>query len=362
MARIEFDNIGKTFGPTAALQEITVCVEEGEFLVIVGPSGCGKSTLLRIAAGLEKPDSGRILIDGVDVTARPPKDRSVAMVFQSYALYPHWTVRGNIAFPLKIRRVPGVELESRVRAIADSLQLTPQLDKRPKELSGGQRQRVALGRAMAANPKIFLFDEPLSNLDAPLRAEMRREIVTRQKAAAKTSLYVTHDQTEALTMADRIVVLDSGRIMGIGTPKELYDDPPNRFVAQFLGRPPINLLRTTFGGGGSVALDAVGLPGEVRLAEPVKSSQQLEIGIRPEHVALSDQGEDRDWRIESHEFLGDKMFYSLMSDQFRISALADAHSRYETGALVSVRPVLGRILVFDAATGRRFEHTSLRHA
>lgn len=360
MAKVEFENISKTFGPTAALTNISICIDDGEFLVIVGPSGCGKSTLLRLVAGLESPDSGRILIDGVDVTSKSPKERGVAMVFQSYALYPHWTVYDNIAFPLKIRRLAKLALDQRVRTIADSLQLTSQLGKRPKELSGGQRQRVALGRAIAADPKIFLFDEPLSNLDAPLRADMRREIVSRQKSLAKTSLYVTHDQTEALTMADRMVLLDAGRIMGVGTPQDLYENPPNRFVAQFLGRPPINLISGSVSMHGGEAL--VG-PHGWRALNAVDFSRlapnsPIEIGIRPEHLRISECSDGRGWKIVAREFLGDKIYYNLSKESDVLSALSDAHTPLDSDTQVNVVPIVDRLLFFDPASGDRIPTSS----
>lgn len=355
MANVEFENISKTFGPTAALADVNIRIEDGEFLVIVGPSGCGKSTLLRLVAGLETPDSGRILIDGADVTAKSPKERSVAMVFQSYALYPHWTVYDNIAFPLRIRRTAKVTIDERVRKIADSLQLTSQLGKRPRELSGGQRQRVALGRAIAADPKIFLFDEPLSNLDAPLRADMRREIVSRQKSLAKTSLYVTHDQTEALTMADRMVLLDAGTIMGIGTPQDLYENPPNRFVAQFLGRPPINVIRGTLTSrDGSVIAGPHGWPAQLSESSVhLAANATVEIGIRPEHLRVSSCADQSGWRILAREFLGDKIYYSLSKGNDLLAALSDAHTPFAQSAYVNIEPMPDRLLFFDAVSGDR---------
>lgn len=351
MSRVEFDNIRKAYGPTVALAGVSFTVGDGEFLVIVGPSGCGKSTLLRVVAGLESPDAGRILMDGADVTERPPKDRGVAMVFQSYALYPHWTVHDNIAFPLKIRRVAKADIDRRVRLIADALQLAAQLTRRPRELSGGQRQRVALGRAMAADPRIFLFDEPLSNLDAPLRAGMRREIVARQKELGKTSLYVTHDQTEALTMADRIVVLESGRLMGIGTPQELYDDPPNRFVAQFLGRPTINMLSATLRhADGAMFVEPLGWRTFSRSG--MTWPPTVEVGVRPEHVQLRADGDGR-WRIESQEFLGDKVQCVVTDGQRQLTVLAEAHAALPIGATVAPEPRPDRLLFFDPTSGQR---------
>jgi len=353
MAKVELKNICKTFGPTAALTDINIVIDDAEFLVIVGPSGCGKSTLLRLVAGLEAPDRGTIHFDGIDVTAKPPKERGVAMVFQSYALYPHWTVFDNIAFPLKIRRESKSTISTRVHAIAESLQLTSQLQKRPKELSGGQRQRVALGRAIAADPNVILFDEPLSNLDTPLRADMRREIVARQKALAKTSLYVTHDQTEALTMADRIVVLNDGSVMGVGTPQRLYDNPPNRFVAQFLGRPPINLITaasSTEGVGAGIRAHGWIIP---TVKDSTGVPRTLQIGIRPEHLRVASASTGSEWRVIAREFLGDKIHYTLTQNGDQLTALADAHTPFGVDTHVSVAPIPDRFLLFDPATGLR---------
>lgn len=347
MAKVELKNISKTFGPTAALSDINIVINDAEFLVIVGPSGCGKSTLLRLVAGLEAPDHGAILFDGIDVTSKSPKERGVAMVFQSYALYPHWSVFDNIAFPLKIRRDSKDAIDTRVRAIAESLQLTSQLGKRPKELSGGQRQRVALGRAIAADPNVILFDEPLSNLDTPLRADMRREIVARQRSLSKTSLYVTHDQTEALTMADRIVILNNGQIMGVGTPQDLYDNPPSRFVAQFLGRPPINLIPVDTASeqsGSALRANGWSLP---------KPGEPIQAGIRPEHLRVSPAAHGQKWKVTAREFLGDKIHYTLENNGVQLAALADAHTALDVDAHVDVEPIQERILYFDTTTGAR---------
>ncbi|HUU45425.1 MAG TPA: ABC transporter ATP-binding protein, partial [Acidobacteriota bacterium] len=315
MASVTFERVDKSFGTTPALRDISFEAGSGEFLVIVGPSGCGKSTLLRLVTGLESPDAGRILIDGVDVRGMPPKNRGCAMVFQSYALYPHWSVFDNIAFPLRIRRVPKGRIAERVRGIAGSLKLSAHLDKRPKALSGGERQRVALGRAIAADPQIFLFDEPLSNLDAPLRAGMRAEIVARQRELRRTALYVTHDQTEALTMGDRILVLDAGRIMGDGTPQDLYHDPPNRFVATFLGRPAINLVRGRLESiNGTIRLEPPGwaLPPSVTDRLGARTAGVVEIGVRPEHIVVQEGTGLSPWRVTAREFLGEKIQYTVV--------------------------------------------------
>ena len=264
-AGVTFRHVRKVYasGQAPAVEDFSLEVSAGEFLVLVGPSGCGKSTTLRMVAGLELPTEGSISIGDRDVTWLPPKDRDIAMVFQNYALYPHMTVRDNMAFALKLRHVPKDEIARRVDAAAETLGLTPYLDRLPKALSGGQRQRVAVGRAIVREPAVFLFDEPLSNLDAKMRVEMRAEIVRLHHALGATMIYVTHDQTEAMTMGDRIVVMNAGRIQQVAAPMEIYDRPANTFVASFIGTPPMNLFP----------------PGVYDLARTV--------GIRPEHVRVA---------------------------------------------------------------------------
>ncbi len=356
MATIQFEKVCKTFGPTAALRDVEFSAGDGEFVVLVGPSGCGKSTALRLVAGLSEPDAGRVLIDGRDMTGVAPKDRGCAMVFQSYALYPHWTVFDNLAFPLKLRHHPKAHIEERVNKIASELRLTDVLTRRPKELSGGQRQRVAVGRAMAADPGIFLFDEPLSNLDAPLRASMRVEIVTRQKSMHKTTLYVTHDQAEALTMADRVVVLDQGRVQGIGHPEQLYRNPPNRFVAAFLGRPTINLLTgEIIEADGKFLLSPFewALPGEVVSRLHLKQNQPVQVGIRAEDLKLTTGDGRVMWNVLSREFLGDKLLYHTQSGEWNIALLASPDHSLQPGAAVSISPEPAKIMFFDVGDGRR---------
>ncbi|MEW5873968.1 MAG: ABC transporter ATP-binding protein [Candidatus Zixiibacteriota bacterium] len=356
MATVQFDAVTKDFDGVRALDAVSFTADDGEFIVLVGPSGCGKSTALRLIAGLEEPDSGRIRINGVDVNGRPPKERGCAMVFQSYALYPHWSVYDNLAFPLRVRRLPREEIHRRVTTIAGDLQLSSVLERRPKALSGGQRQRVALGRAMAADPAIFLFDEPLSNLDAPLRAGMRAEIVARQKAMRKTSLYVTHDQAEALTMADRIVVLDSGRVQAIGPPEDLYRNPPNRFVAEFLGRPTINLVSVgVVDAGGQSTLEPLGwiLPVDRRRNLPARGASGIIAGIRAEHLAVSVSQGVGNGRVVGREFLGDRTQYTLEVKGFRLTALAAPGIEFESGTSVNVTPSPEHLLFFDSADGQR---------
>ncbi|HEY9459732.1 MAG TPA: sn-glycerol-3-phosphate ABC transporter ATP-binding protein UgpC, partial [Paralcaligenes sp.] len=242
MASVEIKNVTKSFGAQQVLHGVDLDIHDGEFVALVGPSGCGKSTLLRMIAGLEDISGGEIVIGGVTVNHLAPKDRDIAMVFQNYALYPHMTVRENMAFSLKRRKTPMDEIHRRVSLAADILGMGPYLDRHPRQLSGGQRQRVAMGRAIVRNPNVFLFDEPLSNLDAKLRVNMRAEIKALHQRLRTTSVYVTHDQVEAMTMADRIVVLSGGRVEQVGTPLSLYDRPANRFVAGFIGSPAMNFI------------------------------------------------------------------------------------------------------------------------
>ncbi|WP_102224771.1 ABC transporter ATP-binding protein [Acidimangrovimonas sediminis] len=290
MAEIRIDQISKAYGAHTVLHDITFDVEDGEFIVFVGPSGCGKTTLLRTIAGLEKSNLGRIVIGGKDVTHWPPARRGVAMVFQSYALYPHMTVAQNITYGLKVNKVDPAEIEARLKAAATMLQITQLLDRKPKELSGGQRQRVAIGRSIVRQPGVFLFDEPLSNLDAELRVQMRAELVALHRRLGSTMVYVTHDQIEAMTMANRIVVLRDGRIEQIGAPLDLYHNPQNRFVAGFIGSPKMNFLSVTI----QAVSDAgvmVELPGGPKITVPVAGPDlvpggKVELGIRPEHLLL----------------------------------------------------------------------------
>jgi multiple sugar transport system ATP-binding protein len=264
MSEVVFENVGKVYsrGDRPAVDSFSLTVKDGEFLVLVGPSGCGKSTTLRMVAGLELPTSGKISIAGKDVTNLPPKDRDIAMVFQNYALYPHMTVKENMAFALKLRGVKRAEIDRRVQAAAETLGLVDYLKRLPKALSGGQRQRVALGRAIVREPAVFLFDEPLSNLDAKMRVEMRAEIIRLHQRLGATMIYVTHDQTEAMTMGSRIVVMNEGRIQQVAPPLEVYERPANQFVATFIGTPPMNIFPA-----GSFGFERT-------------------VGLRPEHISL----------------------------------------------------------------------------
>ena len=290
MATLDLQNITKSFGTAQVLKGINLAIKDKEFVVFVGPSGCGKSTLLRIIAGLEAATTGGILISGTDVSNLAPVDRGISMVFQSYALYPHLTVFENIAFPLRVQKLPESEVNAKVAKAAEVLQLTEKLQLKPGQLSGGQRQRVAIGRSIVRNPRVFLFDEPLSNLYAALRGDMRVELSQLHRALAATMIYVTHDQIEAMTMAHRIVVLNAGRVEQFGTPMELYHHPATRFVATFIGQPNMNLIPATV-----LGIDARGLTveldGGAQMSLPVepdtaKKGDRVEVGMRPENVAL----------------------------------------------------------------------------
>jgi ABC-type sugar transport system ATPase subunit len=291
MAKLKLLGVNKVFGRTEVLKDINLTINDGELLVLVGPSGCGKSTLLRCIAGLEQISSGELQIDGKRVNDLSPKDRDIAMVFQSYALYPHMTVRANLSFGLRIRKMPQNEIDSRVAEASQMLGLQDLLQRYPKELSGGQRQRVAMGRAIVRQPKVFLFDEPLSNLDAALRVQMRAELARLHRNLGVTMVYVTHDQVEAMTLADRIVVLRHGEIQQVGAPLELYHRPANQFVGGFIGSPAMNFIDGRVDDRGSnvqihsLSFDMPG--GQAALT----AGQSLTVGIRPEHLGLADAGQ-----------------------------------------------------------------------
>ncbi|WP_319530202.1 sn-glycerol-3-phosphate ABC transporter ATP-binding protein UgpC [uncultured Cohaesibacter sp.] len=283
MATVELKNIKKSFGSTDVIHGIDMDIADGEFIVIVGPSGCGKSTLLRMVAGLETVTSGDVLINGERANDKEPMDRDIAMVFQNYALYPHMSVRQNMGYGLKIAKMPKAEIETKVQEAAKLLQLEPLLDRKPRQLSGGQRQRVAMGRAIVREPALFLFDEPLSNLDAKLRVQMRLEIKELQSQLGITSLYVTHDQVEAMTMADRMIVMHAGVAEQIGTPLEVYEKPQTLFAAQFIGSPAMNVFNARVEDG-HVWL------GEARIARTTALDGPVKLGIRPEHLVRKEDG------------------------------------------------------------------------
>jgi ABC-type sugar transport system ATPase subunit len=310
MARVELKGVTKRYGLTEVVHGIDLDIAHGEFVVFVGPSGCGKSTLLRMICGLEPVSGGQVLIDGKPMRGVPPAKRGVAMVFQSYALYPHMNVAANMGFSLRMSGVPAKEREARVQKAAAILQLDALLDRLPKELSGGQRQRVAIGRAIVREPGVFLFDEPLSNLDAELRVQMRLELTKLHRTLGTTMVFVTHDQVEAMTLADRIVVLRDGRVEQIGTPLELYERPVNRFVAGFIGSPKMNFLSAKVAGisGNRLRASITGLAGEIELDAYTSGraiGEEIVIGIRPEHLSTGSGGPVQlDADIEFVEQLG----------------------------------------------------------
>lgn len=292
MAVLKLQNISKSFGTVHAVQAVDLSVKDSEFISLLGPSGCGKTTTLRMVAGLELSDNGTIIIGDKDVTALPPGDRDIAMVFQDYALYPHMNVMDNVGYPLKVRGVQRAELQKRVREVATRLQIETLLERRPGQLSGGQQQRVALARAVVYPAKVTLYDEPLSNLDAQLRNEARVFLKHLQQEVGATSLYVTHDQAEAMALSDRIVVMNQGKVMQVGTPMEIYRTPINTFVASFIGNPPMNLLKCKVDAATSLFRfgDAATLPfGDIRGAGALKDKREITLGIRPEHITLHNE-------------------------------------------------------------------------
>ncbi len=349
MSGVSIRNVSKSYGSVEVIRDLSVEVIKGEFLVFVGPSGCGKSTLLRMIAGLEGFQTGEIAIEGKVVNELHPSERDIAMVFQDYALYPQMTVRKNMGFGLKMRKYPAQEVDRRVNDAASVLQIEPLLDRRPRELSGGQRQRVAMGRAIVRNPKVFLFDEPLSNLDAKLRVDMRSEIKALHQRLKTTSIYVTHDQVEAMTMADRIVILNAGKIEQIGSPLQLYHDPQTRFVAGFLGAPAMNFLSV------DVVGDAIRLPGGGNLSRPGIRQGRAELGVRPERIrVVSEEGEAHMRGIVSViEPLGADTLVALDCGGEKVVARlpGDISLRLSAPVLLALEPE--SIVLFDPQTGLR---------
>lgn len=324
MGTIKLNKVEKWFGDLQVIKGVDLTIEDGEFVVFVGPSGCGKSTLLRMISGLEDCSRGTIEIDGADVTDKLPSERELSMVFQSYALYPHMTVGENVGFALKTAGLPKKEIAEKVAHAANILELTDYLDRRPKALSGGQRQRVAIGRAIVREPKAFLFDEPLSNLDAALRVQMRFEISKLHDDLKASMIYVTHDQIEAMTLADKIVVLKSGEIMQIGTPRDLYERPENLFVAQFIGSPKMNVLPC------EVIDGAVNLGGAKSIPAPATS---VKIGFRPEHLEITTRTKSElSGTIEFVEYLGaDIYLYVRTEGQIQVLVRVSSEGEYEKG-------------------------------
>jgi multiple sugar transport system ATP-binding protein len=356
MATVTFEHVTKKYGDVLAVNDLNLAINEGEFMVLVGPSGCGKTTSLRMIAGLEEISSGLLKIGDRVVNDVPPKDRDIAMVFQSYALYPHMTVRDNMAFGLKLRKLPKADIEKRVNDAAGILSLEKLLDRKPKELSGGQRQRVALGRAIVREPAVFLMDEPLSNLDAKLRVQTRAEIARLHQRMGTTFVYVTHDQVEAMTMGSRIAVMSDGLLQQVGTPQVLYDQPKNRFVAGFIGSPSMNFVDVRadngklVGPGGWVA----DLPNRLKQAVGAVNGRQLAAGFRPEHLDLGTT-EGETVTIPGHadvvEYLGNEELLHVTALGGDVVAIVDSDHRVKPGDVLQLLLPYSKLHLFDSETG-----------
>ena len=380
MATVSYDRVTCQYpgAESPSVSELSLDIADGEFLVLVGPSGCGKSTTLRMLAGLEDVTRGSILIGDQDVTDVDPRDRDIAMVFQNYALYPHMTVAENMGFALKIAKVPADERRAKVEEAAEILDLTEYLDRKPKNLSGGQRQRVAMGRAIVRSPKVFLMDEPLSNLDAKLRVQTRTQIASLTRRLGVTTVYVTHDQTEAMTMGDRVAVLKGGKLMQVDSPANLYDRPANEFVAGFIGSPAMNLLRSAPDDQGVLALGTTRLQLTPAQREAL-SGTEVTVGIRPEDLSLAPEGEGLPVSVQAVEELGaDAYIYSSLAPVTAANTVVTTHSSaaeeeiaeedqategitIRTGGRSAVKvgdtiwtvPAVDRLHLFDTATGQR---------
>jgi len=350
MSGVTLNNVVKRYGDAQVIHGVDLNIEDGEFCVFVGPSGCGKSTLMRMVAGLEETSEGKIHIGERDVTNMDPAERGVAMVFQTYALYPHMTVRENMGFGLKMNKVPKAQIDTKVGEASRILKLDPFLERKPAALSGGQRQRVAIGRAIVRGPEVFLFDEPLSNLDAELRVEMRVEIARLHGEIGATMIYVTHDQVEAMTMADKIVVLRLGNIEQVGAPLELYRNPNNRFVAGFIGSPSMNFLAGTVNGDGAIDVPALKTTVTLPVQKPAAGSK-VQLGIRPEHIEIV-QGDTHS--IELTEALGGVSYDYVRSDNGERLVIEERGDiRSDAGVRVGLKFDPARAYLFDADTEQR---------
>ena len=352
MATVEFEGVRKAFGATMVIHGADLKIADGEFLVLVGPSGCGKSTLLRLVAGLEELTGGTIRVDGRVVNDEAPKDRDIAMVFQNYALYPHMTVARNMGFALQLAGVPRAEIAARVADAAKILGLDTLLERYPRQLSGGQRQRVAMGRAIVRKPKVFLFDEPLSNLDAKLRISMRSEIKALHQRLTTTTIYVTHDQTEAMTLADRIVVMRDGIIEQIGTPLEVYDRPANMFVAGFIGAPSMNFLEAVRGTDGKITL-AGGPDRELVQATSSGPQGRLIVGVRPEELLRDEAGFEAMVRLVEPTGSETQVTVDLAGQQ--VTCLFRDRIEAEPGQVLRILPRPAKAHLFDAMSGKRID-------
>jgi multiple sugar transport system ATP-binding protein len=375
LAGVSFKGVAKRYGDVSVIEGLNLEIRDQEFMVLVGPSGCGKSTALRMIAGLEEISDGTVSIQDRVVNDLPPKDRDVAMVFQNYALYPHMTIRENLEFGLKIRKMPKADIDRLVNEAAEILGITKLLDRKPKQLSGGQRQRVAVGRAITRKPSVFLFDEPLSNLDAKLRVQMRAEIKKLQHRLKTTTVYVTHDQVEAMTMGSRIAVMKDGKLQQLGTPLEVYERPVNIFVAQFIGTPPMNFLHATLDASGTTLSGpgfSLPVPSSLRAHTAAHGGKRVTVGVRPEHLLEADKparGETApmEFQVEMVETLGDQVIaHGKLDTPGAVAAKAegslgadlitfklDPHRTPEIGARVKVRVELDALHLFDAATELR---------
>ncbi|MBL4646146.1 MAG: sugar ABC transporter ATP-binding protein [Hyphomicrobiales bacterium] len=350
MAEVAIQDVRKSYGDMEVIHGVDIKIEDGEFVVLVGPSGCGKSTLLRMIAGLESITDGGIKIGERLVNNVPPKDRDIAMVFQSYALYPHMTVAENMAFALRLRKMDKKEVDKRLNTAAEILGLTPYLERYPRHLSGGQRQRVAMGRAIVRDPQVFLFDEPLSNLDAKLRVQMRAEIKELHQRLKTTTIFVTHDQVEAMTMADKIVVLQDGNVEQIGSPLELYDTPKNKFVATFIGSPSMNMIDGTVAKkGDSFVFKAGGVELPIDGTHDISDGQKATYGIRPEHLEIADSG--MPMNVKVLEPTGSETMVYLTFDDTEIVALFRERHDFAPGQKVFLKPKKDAMHLFAADTG-----------
>ena len=355
MAAIRITGLSKSYGDVAVLRGVDLRIEDGEFVVLVGPSGCGKSTLLRLIAGLEEASSGEIRIGDRIVNELDPKDRDVAMVFQSYALYPHMTVRQNLSFSLKLRGLPKEKIQAAVDAASKKLGIEELLDRKPRALSGGQRQRVAMGRAMVRSPKAFLFDEPLSNLDARLREQMRYEIRKLQRELGTTTIYVTHDQIEAMTMADRIVAMNGGVAQQIGTPAQLYDDPANLFVAGFIGSPAMNFVEVSLfeDGNGVTVLIGNERLGRISPRPIIRADRRAILGVRPERIALAAPALGLPGTIELLEPTGLGTIVHIRLGTQRVKAFASERLAAQVNDGIGLAVASSDLLLFDPDSGER---------
>jgi multiple sugar transport system ATP-binding protein len=361
VAEVTLDHVAKRFGNVSVIEDLNLDIGDHEFMVLVGPSGCGKSTALRMIAGLEEISGGEIRIGDRVVNDLPPKNRDIAMVFQNYALYPHMTIRENLEFGLKVRKTPPEEVEKLVAEAAQILEISNLLDRKPKQLSGGQRQRVALGRAIVRKPAVFLFDEPLSNLDAKLRVLMRAEIKKLQQRLKTTTVYVTHDQIEAMTMGQRIAVMKDGKIQQVGTPLEIYGHPDNLFVANFIGTPPMNFLAATVSDGGKTLAGpgfSLPVPSNLQGATAGKDGLKVMVGVRPEHVlhpSRTARGETArlSGLVEVVEPLGDQAMVHFRVGNDLLVYPVDPHEMPEMGDKADVVLELEHLHLFDAVTERR---------